>query len=300
MGLLRVLLLVVLLHVPITHGRELPHDGRLRLYHSHLDEFVEVVYERGDERLFEGLETIHHLMRSRDSGERLEISLELIHLLDHLQDHFEVDTVEIISGYRSSAFNAALKQAGRNVAENSNHIRGIAADIHFDEIPEDRVQRYLRGLNLGGVGYYPNLLMVHVDFGPKKFWQEGEFQERLDIGIFNADNPLQLKTDRLFYYPGQTQRLALIYDSDQPKLRPQLALEHFFRGKWEGVGVLNLAENSFGAEGIELPIKRATRAKGQLWNGPKEVVLPEGKIRWRIETKSGQWQHSNEFYLKRR
>lgn len=92
------------------------------------------------------MERINRFMRSRTDEEVRPMDPNLIRLLDHIQDHFKADTVEVICGYRSPAFNKSLKDAGRNVAENSAHMTGIAADIHLDEIPEDKLAKYVWGL----------------------------------------------------------------------------------------------------------------------------------------------------------
>ncbi|MBI2340393.1 MAG: YcbK family protein [Deltaproteobacteria bacterium] len=254
-------------------------DGFLRLYHSHSHEFLETAYERDGTPDPGALKKINRFMRSRDSGKQIEMDINLIRLLDHLQDHFGADTVEVICGYRSPEFNRALKKAGKGVAEQSNHMKGIAADIHLDEISEKKVSAYARRLGLGGVGYYPDQLMVHVDLGRVHFWQEGNFSERTDIGVF-TDLPVTLKTDRLFYFLGGKMRLVLSNSQEAP-LNADLNLERFFRGKWN---------NS------PSPPLSLRGGRGEL----KLQKIPYGKFRWKISTRDGRVQYSNEFYVKKR
>ncbi|MBI4412274.1 MAG: YcbK family protein [Deltaproteobacteria bacterium] len=294
-------LLLVFLLFPLagrgSEGSEKPlkHDGFLRLYHSHSHEFLEVVYERNGVINEGALKRINHFMRSRDSGKETKMDPDLIRLIDHLQDHFGADTVEVICGFRSPEFNRALKMAGKGVAEQSNHIRGIAADIHLDEISEKKVQAYARRLGIGGVGYYPDQLMVHVDLGRVHFWQDGNFSDRTDIGIF-TDLPVTLKTDRLFYFLGEKMRLVLSNPQEAP-LNEDLRLEHFFRGKWNN-SPLPLPRS--GPFGIKLPHKGATSSR----EGEGELLFdrtfPYGKFRWKIETEDGRVQYSNEFYVKKK
>ena len=211
--------------------KPLGQDGFLSLYHSHSHEFLEAAYERNGVIDPTALRRINHFMRSRDSGKEIEIDLNLIRFIDHLQDHFGADTVEVICGYRTPDFNRLLKKEGKNVAESSNHMKGIAVDIHLDEISEKKIQAYARRLKIGGVGYYPDSLMVHVDLGRVHFWQSGNFSDRTDIGIFNEKLHLRLKTDHLFYFPGDRQKVTLS-NPENLSLKPNLILEHFFRGEW--------------------------------------------------------------------
>ncbi|MDO8519443.1 MAG: DUF882 domain-containing protein [Deltaproteobacteria bacterium] len=240
----------------------LKRDGVLRLYHSHHDEWLEVIYEKNGVIDPEASRRINRFMRSRKSEVVAEMNSDLIRLLDHLQDHFGADTVEVICGYRSPGFNRYLKSEGKNVVENSLHLKGNAADIHLDEIDEKTLRAYLARLKLGGAGYYPDLMMVHADLGAKRLWQDGSFTNRLDIGLF-TDLPVDVRTDKVFYFRKEKPRVTL----DNPErisLQPEMTLEHFFRGKWR-----------------------------------EDEGMPFGKFRWKVEAVDGRYQYSNEFYIKR-
>jgi len=287
--------------------KPLKRDGFLRLYHSHSDQFLEVQYEIDGVVQDEQLEKINEFMRSRDSGKKIPMNLGLIRMLDHIQDHFKADTVEVISGYRSPEFNRYLKESGKSVAENSHHMKGLAADIHLDEITEKKLQAYARKLKKGGVGYYPDFLMVHLDMSKTGYWREGVFSNRLNIGIFNEELDLALKTNRLFYFPGNKQRLVVSNPSGLA-LNQELELDWFFRGKWHSIAVINnLADklkkaDQHGAK-IFFTIKVAREQKVTAKNKRSlgsPLKIPYGKFRWKIKTKDGQVQYSNEFYLKRR
>ena len=258
-----------------------PHDGHIRFYVYHLDEVLEIQYKDDTGKWIpQAYEKINRLMRSRGDHLVTEMDKRLIELADHVQDHFKADTIEIISGYRSPKFNAQLKSEGHNVAKESYHMKGMAADIHVDEIKETTIRDYLKQLNLGGVGYYGDRLMVHMDFGPKREWHSGDFKENTKIGIFNKENDIKIRTDRLFYILNSKLQLSFTgLDSDKSG---QLGLEKFHRGKWQPVKKLNRKSNylmSELTEGI---------------NG----MSPYGKFRLRLDTP--QWQHSNEFYIKKK
>ncbi len=255
-----VLCLACILFSKLSLAFDLPHDGFLRLFHSHSEEFLEITYEKNGKIDPIALKKINHFMRSREDGKEIEINPDLIRLLDHLQDHFGVDEVEIICGYRSPQFNNHLKSQGRNVAEESFHMKGMATDIHLDEIPENKLRDYLLQLGLGGVGYYPDQLFVHADFGPVRTWQDGRFTDRKNIGIFNKENSSSVTTNHLFY--SSVNQVVL-----KKKNIPTTAtwtLEWFHRGQWQ------------------------TADDKTQW----------GKFRWRV-TWGEEWQNSNEFYVKK-
>jgi len=99
-------------------------DGKLRVFNYHLNEFAQIELRRDGQIVAEGLVKSNQLLRSRDNGESVIIDLRLLDLMDHLQDHFQADTIEIISGYRSKAFNEQLKREGHAVSPVSLHIKG--------------------------------------------------------------------------------------------------------------------------------------------------------------------------------
>lgn len=266
----------------------LPHDGKLRLYNYHEDQFLEIQYLNSQgEWLQTAYDKLNSFLSSRDSHEMMPIEKKLIELLDHLQDNFGVDTIEIISGYRSPDFNKSLKDDGRDVAENSFHMKGMACDIHIDEIRESTLRDYLLSLKLGGVGYYGNLLMVHADFGPVRTWQGGVFSENTEIGIFNKDNDVKMRTDRLFYDPESTIKFV------SKRVPKNLVLERFSHGKWM------VASRSVIPAKAGIHESQATldpRVRGDDSDGAMGYF---GKFRYHYESDS-TWQNSNEFYIKKK
>lgn len=146
-------------------------DGVLSLYNVHLRESVTVQYRRGTGRYVdEGLAKINHLLRCRADNKETEMARDLIELVDHLQDHFGVETVHVVSGYRTPSFNAYLKRLGRRVARHSRHMLGEAMDIRIPSVNMRTVRNYLVTLRTGGVGYYGRSRFVHVDVGPFRTW----------------------------------------------------------------------------------------------------------------------------------
>lgn len=175
---IRVFLVSCLLFLPLNltaaleavQPKPLKGDGTLSLHNLHLGESVTVQYREGGLYNPKGLEKIYNLLRCRGNQEKIDIALPLIELIDHLEDHFHVDTVHVISGYRSPKFNAHLKQIGRKVASRSRHMQGEAIDIRLPSVDMRKVRNYLVSLKTGGVGYYGRNNFVHVDVGPFRTW----------------------------------------------------------------------------------------------------------------------------------
>lgn len=256
-------------------------DGVVRFYVYHTDEFAEIRYldEKGQWREDASLK-LKGIFRSRGDGEVFSLDKRLVELADHLQDHFAIDTVEVISAYRSPEFNRHLKETGHNVANESFHTKGLAMDIHLDEVDEADLRDYLLSLKLGGVGYYGNKLMVHMDFGPVRAWQDGGFVENTGIGIFNKSSIVSLRTDKLFYRLSELLKLA-----SSGGATGDLLLQKFHRGKWV-------------TEKAALSVKSEIELSQSFLKSDRDVGSVYGKYRLRLE-KGGAWQNSNEFYVKK-
>ncbi|HEX5035614.1 MAG TPA: DUF882 domain-containing protein [bacterium] len=251
-------------------------DGRITFYTYYLKENETVRYRDGDKYLPQGLEAAKRLFRSRDSEAVLPIDPRLLEIIDRIEDHFGVRQVEVISGYRSTAFNKELKATGHAVANESFHTKGMAADIHLDEIDEKTLRDYALSLGLGGVGYYASLDFVHVDAGPVRTWGD-EGPRKAWIGEKNETCPVTLTVS-------PTRRIgAKGLDSLKVKggeIEPEVAIEFFDRGKWIAVGACG-----------HTPLQCK----------PAFETLPWGKFRLKAKVK-GQpdvYQYSNEFYFKR-
>jgi uncharacterized protein YcbK (DUF882 family) len=145
-------------------------DGLLTIYNAHSHEFETIEYKGIDGNYkLDGVSEINRLMRCRLTNETKIMSLRLIELLDHIQDHFGAAEIEIVSGYRSPRLNAALRAKSRRVASKSLHMQGLAADIKIPGVPLKEIRQYALSLGAGGVGYYPGKF-IHVDVGPVRKW----------------------------------------------------------------------------------------------------------------------------------
>ena len=77
---------------------------------------------------------------------------------------------QVISGYRSPATNAALREKSTGVAEHSLHMEGRAIDVRLAGVATDRLARLARQQSSGGVGFYRVSDFVHVDTGRVRCW----------------------------------------------------------------------------------------------------------------------------------
>lgn len=247
-----------------------PGDGTLRLWYAQHREFTEITYDPKMPDIPASAQSrFNRALRSPD-GRAGDMDPQLIRLLDTVQDHFVADTIEIISGFRSPAYNADLKAQGHNVARESLHTQGRAVDVHIDEIDEAALRDYAQSLQCGGVGYYPANAFVHVDLGPVRTWQEAPARARQWIG----ERPITWQTDRNRYAVADTARLTRApADESLPRDTP-LVLEHFERGAWKTIG------KPF--------VPQPTLSLAQ---------LPFGKYRLRSTVAAGGY--SNEWYVKR-
>lgn len=211
-------------------------DGILTLYSYPHKEMAIIPYRRTNGTYDpDALKRLAHAMRSPDGG-AAPIAPTLVELLDAIQDHFRADTVEIISGFRSPGYNAGLRAEGRNVAKESLHMKGLAADIHLDEITEAAVRDFALALGVGGVGYYPSLHFVHVDVGPVRQWAEKEGPRKL-VGLEANQGPCTVVTDRNVYRVADRPEFTMTVGGapDACGTVAVIHAEHFSRGRWEGL-----------------------------------------------------------------
>ncbi len=146
--------------------------GELLMYNIHTRERLEVTYRdtsgRYDPAAFEAID---HELRCHYTGQVAHIDrevIEIVNLVDKaLGGEHEID---IISGFRSAAYNEWLFEHGHGVAKHSLHLVGKAIDLRIRGVDLDVVRRTALGLQLGGVGYYPRSDFVHVDSGRIRTW----------------------------------------------------------------------------------------------------------------------------------
>jgi len=117
------------------------------------------------------LRDINTVLRDHRSGDVYPIDTDLLDLLFALQATVgSRKAYEVISGYRSPATNASLRNTSSGVAKRSYHMQGKAIDIRLPGCDLEQLHTAALSIKAGGVGYYPGSDFIHVDVGPLRSW----------------------------------------------------------------------------------------------------------------------------------
>jgi uncharacterized protein YcbK (DUF882 family) len=144
---------------------------RLKFYHIHTAEKLDVTYREHGELVPGALAEVSHYLRDFRTKQVHEIDVALLDTLHALYTAFDArGNFEVISGYRSPRTNAALRHVTSGVAENSLHIQGRAIDVRLTSAKTTALRDAAIALESGGVGYYAESNFVHVDTGKVRTW----------------------------------------------------------------------------------------------------------------------------------
>lgn len=144
----------------------------LVMHNLHTGEKLEALYWDKGAYVPDALEAVNKLMRDHRTGELHPIDPKLLDLLVTLHGRTEATACyELICGYRAPETNAAMHRKSRQVARNSLHIKGMAADVRIGGQPLAHLQKAALALRGGGVGLYPRSNFVHLDVGPVRQWR---------------------------------------------------------------------------------------------------------------------------------
>jgi uncharacterized protein YcbK (DUF882 family) len=168
-------LIVPLLAAPLGYtDSPSPREYRLRFYHTHTNERLDIVYRRGDDYLPEALTRLDQYLRDHLTGEVRHFDPRLFDLLYDLTASVRDSggEIDVICGYRTPKTNEFLRTRSANsgVALHSLHMQAEAIDIRLPGIPTSAVRDAALRLGRGGVGYYRDSNFVHVDVGPVRRW----------------------------------------------------------------------------------------------------------------------------------
>ncbi|MEO1207889.1 MAG: DUF882 domain-containing protein [Pseudomonadota bacterium] len=155
-------------------------ERRIAFYNIHTKDTVDVVYKRRGRRIPEAMKQINWVLRDWRQDKATKMDPKLIDILWEM--HSELGSrqpIHVISGYRSKKTNAMLRKTRGGQATKSRHILGMAADVHFPDVPIKRLRYSAMIRERGGVGYYPTsaIPFVHVDTGRVRHWPRMPRQE---------------------------------------------------------------------------------------------------------------------------
>lgn len=190
-------------------------DGKMSIRNEHNGREVTVNLFDADggfnEKALDAIDRVFGFTGSR-KGEH--ISLRLIVLLDYFTDRIAPgETVHLISGYRSPAYNLKLKKSGGNVARTSTHMDGMALDFYLDGVDGKALWEMIRRENCCGVGHYGGKY-IHFDSGRPRFWEAATSKTGTKESEFNRKLYLSTEYDR--YRQGEGVRFLLTSLSDFP------------------------------------------------------------------------------------
>ena len=146
--------------------------NRLRLFHAHTGERLDIVYRNAEGYIPDALERLNRYLRDHRTGAVQTFDPRVFDLLHELlaglgRPDAEID---VICGYRSRWSNEYLRAHGHGVARDSLHMRAMAIDIRIPGVSTRLVRNAALALHRGGVGYYPTSNFVHIDVGRVRHW----------------------------------------------------------------------------------------------------------------------------------
>lgn len=145
---------------------------RLRLYHTHTNERIDLVYRLGQSYIPSAIDRLDQFLRDHRTGDVIQLDRRVFDLLHDLtvavgRPESEID---IICGYRTPWSNDFLRRTTQGVASHSLHMQGEAIDIRMPGVSISKLRDVALTLRRGGVGYYPESRFVHVDVGRVRRW----------------------------------------------------------------------------------------------------------------------------------
>lgn len=147
-------------------------EHRLRLFHTHTNEHLDIVYRRGDVYLTEALSRLDRFLRDHRTGDVHHFDPRLFDLLSDLtRTTGRADReIHVICGYRTPWSNEFLRTHSSGVALHSLHMEAEAIDIRLPGVKTAEVRKQALELGRGGVGFYPRSDFIHVDVGRVRRW----------------------------------------------------------------------------------------------------------------------------------
>ena len=145
---------------------------RLRLYHTHTNQRLDIVYRRGDQYIPSAIQQLDSFLRDHRTHDVHDFDPRLFDLLHDLTASLGRQDAEInvVCGYRTPWSNNFLRSRSRAVAQHSLHMQAMAIDIRLPGVETATLRDAALRLHRGGVGYYEREQFVHVDVGRVRRW----------------------------------------------------------------------------------------------------------------------------------
>jgi len=149
-----------------------PAIHHLRLFHTHTNERLDIIYRKGDAYVPSAIAELEHFLRDHRTGAVHHFDPRLFDLLSDLTASVGDPNAEIdvVCGYRTPWSNEFLRSRSRAVAKHSLHMQAMAIDIRVPGVDTAKLRDAALHLHLGGVGYYRSNDFIHVDVGRVRRW----------------------------------------------------------------------------------------------------------------------------------
>jgi uncharacterized protein YcbK (DUF882 family) len=155
-------------------------DRTLSMYNIHNGERISVQFRKDGKYVQAGLEKLNYFFRDWRTNVPTKMDPNLFDIIWEIHEELGSRVpIHLVSGYRSPGTNASLRKRGGGQAKFSKHTLGQASDIHFPDVPAQRIRYSAMVRERGGVGYYPTSAVpfVHVDTGRVRMWPRMQRQE---------------------------------------------------------------------------------------------------------------------------
>jgi uncharacterized protein YcbK (DUF882 family) len=163
---------------------------RLRLANAHTGETFDGAYRDDKGPIPRVIDELCVFLRDHHSGEKTQMDVGVIDFLADMLAAVGEAQATILSAYRTRETNEMLMRTTFGVAENSQHIYGRALDVHIGSKLAEAMTA-ARGMQRGGVGWYPHSGFIHIDTGPVRNWTLDE--HGLDDLLLFDGRPLRLE-----------------------------------------------------------------------------------------------------------
>lgn len=141
------------------------------MYSGRSGERIDMIYWIEGEYIADAVREISLFMRDWRSGESINIDTRTIDIIAATHNLLDVsEAYTLLSGYRTAATNAMLREGSSRVARNSLHIRGQAADLRLSGRSVSQIYNAAASCRAGGVGKYSGSNFVHMDCGELRTW----------------------------------------------------------------------------------------------------------------------------------
>ncbi|MBR3370014.1 MAG: DUF882 domain-containing protein [Rhodobacteraceae bacterium] len=144
---------------------------KLQFYSGRTGERINLIYWIDGTYIPESLTEINHFFRDWRNNAVHGIDTRTVDFLAAAHNLLGAnEPYMLLSGYRSPQTNAMLRARSRNVAQNSLHLKGQAADVRLQSRSVSQIAQAAEACRAGGVGRYSGSNFVHFDCGANRTW----------------------------------------------------------------------------------------------------------------------------------